>query len=263
MIVFAFFCLLNAIWSSVYAFVSSANTSEVAWLLINRFSFCQVISASSFLHFALLFTGIVQLRQWALQLLLYVPGIIFTVKGAFGPLIFDKLVYSGGAWVQVTAHSPFWTQAYAICFHVFFTAGIIAIAWKYWRTREAAIIIAGYTLSAVLVIFANVVQPGTGIESPRITHLFSLIWVVSIWYWINKHAGGEDRQERPNTLWELFSNREHEIIGLIAKGYSYREIGERLYISYHTVKSHVERIYTKAEAKNKAQLLYKLSNKSE
>jgi DNA-binding CsgD family transcriptional regulator len=39
--------------------------------------------------------------------------------------------------------------------------------------------------------------------------------------------------------------REHEILGLIAEGLSNREIGERLFVSENTVKSHSSRIFEK------------------
>lgn len=39
--------------------------------------------------------------------------------------------------------------------------------------------------------------------------------------------------------------REHEILGLIAEGLSNREIGERLFVSENTVKTHSSRVFEK------------------
>ena len=39
--------------------------------------------------------------------------------------------------------------------------------------------------------------------------------------------------------------REHEILGLIAEGLSNREIGERLFVSENTVKTHSSRLFDK------------------
>jgi DNA-binding CsgD family transcriptional regulator len=50
------------------------------------------------------------------------------------------------------------------------------------------------------------------------------------------------------------SEREAEVAGLLLEGLSYREIGDRLFISLSTVKTHVERIYRKTGARNKMEL---------
>lgn len=44
---------------------------------------------------------------------------------------------------------------------------------------------------------------------------------------------------------ETLSNREQEILGLLAKGLSYKLIAERLDLSTHTVHNHLRRIYRK------------------
>jgi DNA-binding CsgD family transcriptional regulator len=51
------------------------------------------------------------------------------------------------------------------------------------------------------------------------------------------------------------SNREHEIILLICEGFSNKEIGERLFISLSTVKTHVYNIYKKLDVRNRTKLL--------
>ena len=49
------------------------------------------------------------------------------------------------------------------------------------------------------------------------------------------------------------TRREHEILGLIAQGLSNREIGERLYVSENTVKTHASRVLTKLDARRRTQ----------
>ena len=44
---------------------------------------------------------------------------------------------------------------------------------------------------------------------------------------------------------EALSNREREILGLLAKGLSYKLIAERLNLSSHTIHNHLRRIYRK------------------
>jgi DNA-binding NarL/FixJ family response regulator len=48
--------------------------------------------------------------------------------------------------------------------------------------------------------------------------------------------------------------RESEIISLLIKGFSNKEIGERLFISIKTVKNHITNIYQKTSTKNRLQL---------
>jgi DNA-binding CsgD family transcriptional regulator len=51
--------------------------------------------------------------------------------------------------------------------------------------------------------------------------------------------------------------REHEILGLIAAGLSNREIGERLFVSENTVKTHSSRLFDKLGAKRRVQAILK------
>lgn len=66
---------------------------------------------------------------------------------------------------------------------------------------------------------------------------------------------------RPTTIkneadYEL-TKREIEILEQIAKGLSYDQISENLYISYSTAKKHVENIYRKMKVHNKVEALSK------
>lgn len=47
--------------------------------------------------------------------------------------------------------------------------------------------------------------------------------------------------------------REHEILGLIAEGLSNREIGERLFVSENTVKTHSSRLFDKMGVSRRVQ----------
>ena len=57
------------------------------------------------------------------------------------------------------------------------------------------------------------------------------------------------RQDWPAGL----TAREVEVLRLLARGHSNREIAERLFISRKTASNHVEHIYTKIDAANRAQ----------
>jgi DNA-binding NarL/FixJ family response regulator len=51
------------------------------------------------------------------------------------------------------------------------------------------------------------------------------------------------------------SDREHEVLLLLADGLGAKEIGEKLYLSESTAKSHIAKIYQKLGATNRAQAL--------
>jgi len=51
------------------------------------------------------------------------------------------------------------------------------------------------------------------------------------------------------------SEREREVLQLVARGHSYREIGEELYISPKTVENHVRNILTKLRLNRKQELI--------
>jgi DNA-binding NarL/FixJ family response regulator len=64
---------------------------------------------------------------------------------------------------------------------------------------------------------------------------------------------GQERHS-PTELHEL-TDREREVLALIAAGLNNREIAERLIISPATAKSHVSRILLKLDARDRAQLV--------
>jgi DNA-binding CsgD family transcriptional regulator len=51
--------------------------------------------------------------------------------------------------------------------------------------------------------------------------------------------------------------REHEILGLIAEGLTNREIGERLFVSENTVKTHSSRLFDKMSVSRRTQAVQK------
>ena len=52
---------------------------------------------------------------------------------------------------------------------------------------------------------------------------------------------------------ELLSEREREVLALLAEGLRNREIGERLFISESTVKTHVRHVLDKLQTRNRAE----------
>jgi DNA-binding NarL/FixJ family response regulator len=60
----------------------------------------------------------------------------------------------------------------------------------------------------------------------------------------------EPTAEQPTPL---LTEREREVLGLIAAGSTNREIAARLYLSPHTVKEHTSAVYRKLQARNRAE----------
>lgn len=57
------------------------------------------------------------------------------------------------------------------------------------------------------------------------------------------------------SLLEVLTDREREVLALVAKGLSNQEIADRLYMSPATAKTHVSRAMTKLGARDRAQLV--------
>jgi DNA-binding NarL/FixJ family response regulator len=49
--------------------------------------------------------------------------------------------------------------------------------------------------------------------------------------------------------------RENEVLKYVAKGYTYKEIGEKLFISTKTVQNHVQNILTKLQLRKRYELM--------
>jgi DNA-binding NarL/FixJ family response regulator len=60
---------------------------------------------------------------------------------------------------------------------------------------------------------------------------------------------------------EVLTEREKEILDLLAQGYLYKEIAEQLYISKLTVKKHIHNIYEKLQVQNRTEALNKAHRK--
>lgn len=59
----------------------------------------------------------------------------------------------------------------------------------------------------------------------------------------------------------VLSTREHEMLLLVSKGYTSKEIGDMLKISFHTVNSHVKNIYKKLSVTNKTEAVFEAKKK--
>jgi DNA-binding NarL/FixJ family response regulator len=65
-----------------------------------------------------------------------------------------------------------------------------------------------------------------------------------------KNSENEDRN--------LLSPKESEVLNLLAKGFLYKEISDKLSISVNTVKQHIHRIYQKLHVSNRTEAINKI-----
>jgi DNA-binding NarL/FixJ family response regulator len=100
------------------------------------------------------------------------------------------------------------------------------------------------TLPVDLLNAVRVVAGGDALISPRITRRL-----------IEEFAKRPEPGAGSGATLQQLTEREHEVLGLVAKGQSNAEIAEALYVSHATVKTHVSRLLTKLQARDRAQLV--------
>ncbi len=74
---------------------------------------------------------------------------------------------------------------------------------------------------------------------------------------VRSTAATEPRGFAPAEDMPLLTPREREVLGLIAEGLSNKEMARRLGISVHTVKFHMEALFTKLDATSRAEAVTK------
>lgn len=67
-------------------------------------------------------------------------------------------------------------------------------------------------------------------------------------------AFGSSQPEQIDTELDLLSDRELQVMRLIARGYSYKEVAKELFISIKTVESHVSNVLRKLQLSNRHEL---------
>ena len=94
-----------------------------------------------------------------------------------------------------------------------------------------------------LIRAVRVVAAGDALLSPGVTRRL-----------IERVSGGL-RPAPDSALLEQLTEREREVLALVAHGLTNTEIGERLYLSPLTAKTHVSRIMTKLDARDRVHLV--------
>jgi len=80
------------------------------------------------------------------------------------------------------------------------------------------------------------------------------------------NINSSNKNSTANSLRELLTKRELEVIEGLASGFTYDQIAVKMFISINTIRKHVKNIYAKLDVKNKVQMVNKyyggFSNKS-
>lgn len=64
-------------------------------------------------------------------------------------------------------------------------------------------------------------------------------------------------KEKTNEYFQDLSRREQEILEQLSKGYRYKEIADKLFVSLETVRTHIRNIYEKLQVNSRVEALKK------
>jgi DNA-binding NarL/FixJ family response regulator len=101
-----------------------------------------------------------------------------------------------------------------------------------------------HTEPAELVRAVRVVADGEALLSPSVTRRL-----------VSEFAARTKQPSGPPTALAELTSREREVMALVAEGLTNSEIGERLFMSPATARTHVSRILTKLGARDRTQLV--------
>jgi len=95
-----------------------------------------------------------------------------------------------------------------------------------------------------LLAAIRVVAAGDALLAPSVTRKL-----------IGEFARRPDSERPPPTALDMLTDREREVLTLVARGWSNAEISERLHVSPATAKTHVGRLLIKLQARDRTQLV--------
>ena len=104
------------------------------------------------------------------------------------------------------------------------------------------------TLPDDLLAAVRVVADGEALLAPKVTRRLIEQFVAS-----SEPAGTDSNAPAPGL--DLLTAREHEVLMAVARGRSNAEVADELFMSHATAKTHVSRLLTKLQARDRAQLV--------
>lgn len=128
---------------------------------------------------------------------------------------------------------------------------------------KKTIIIFSLLIIAVLILFQvskySLLLGKTSFELviPIIAVLFFIVGIYINKQILHKHKNNSSEIDL-NKIEELeISKREYEVLQKISEGYSNKEIGEKLFLSESTIKTHVSNLLVKLNSKRRTQAIQK------
>ena len=86
------------------------------------------------------------------------------------------------------------------------------------------------------------------------THPFPVSYIhgmVETYHWITIHPAGSDMERAKPIDSGILTKREKRVAELLCQGLSYQAIADDMFISFHTVKNHVQNIFSKYQVKSR------------
>lgn len=99
------------------------------------------------------------------------------------------------------------------------------------------------------------IDPGDLIDAVKIVHEGNALLSPSITRRLIAEFVNRTPEPRPNAELDILTDREREVVALVAGGLTNDEIADQLYISTNTAKTHVSRAMTKLGVHDRAQLV--------
>lgn len=128
-------------------------------------------------------------------------------------------------------------------------AMVFALKWLQWKFLVVDLSIEMY-VGIIAVIFTVL---GAWIATKLVSHNAEKVVVKEVI--VPPPGGGGINETRLNEL--DLSEREYEVLQLMAKGYSNAEIAESLFLSVNTIKTHVSNLFVKMNVESRTRAVVK------